>query len=603
MRNPETVLNALSSHSADSHYKYERLYRILFNEEMFNIAYQHLAPNPGNMTPGTDGHTIDQMSIPRIKNIIDSLKDESYQPKPARRVYIRKKNGKLRPLGIPSFDDKLLQEVVKMILEAIYEGHFEDTSHGFRPYRSCHTALKQIQNTFTGAKWFIEGDIKGFFDNIDHEVLINILRERIADERFLRLIYKFLKAGYIEKADYHGTYSGTPQGGTISPVLANIYLDKFDKYMKEYATNFEKGAKRMTNPKYKYWADKACRLRRKMRDESNETQKKTLLEQINQANEMMLSEPFQMPMDENFKRLKYVRYADDFLIGVIGSKRDCQEIKQEITLYMEERLKLEMSVEKTLITHSSDNAKFLGFDITVRKSQARKRDKNGNLMRPFGSKVMLNLSSETVKTKLQSYDAIRFTYDSNGKMRWMPKSRPQLLAQKPEDILAIYNSQIMGFYNYYGIANNSSSQCSAFAHIMEYSLYMTIGQKLRLSLREVINKYRKDKTFTITYEDKKGRTKRRTLYNDGFKRKNGIGFPFIDREPRTYVTPPPTLAERLKNGYCEVCGKHGNVVMHHERKLRNISDKTPWGMLMMQRGRKTLVVCEECNLKISKNVN
>lgn len=170
MRNPETVLNALSSHSADSHYKYERLYRILYNEEMFNIAYQHLAPNPGNMTSGTDGQTIDQMSIPRIKSIIDSLKDESYQPKPARRVYIRKKNGKLRPLGIPSFDDKLLQEVVKMILEAIYEGHFEDTSHGFRPYRSCHTALKQIQNTFTGAKWFIEGDIKGFFDNIDHEV-------------------------------------------------------------------------------------------------------------------------------------------------------------------------------------------------------------------------------------------------------------------------------------------------------------------------------------------------------------------------------------------------------------------------------------------------
>ena len=213
MRNPENVLISLTKHSNQKDYKYERLYRLLYNEELYLTAYQNIYSNDGSMTKGTDKQTVDGMSIERIRKIIVSLKDESYQPKPARRTYIPKKNGKMRPLGIPSFEDKLLQEVIRMILEAIYEGHFENTSHGFRPNRSCHTALNEIQKTFTGVKWFIEGDIKGFFDNINHATLIGILRERINDERFLRLVRKFLNAGYIENWTFHNTYSGTPQGG------------------------------------------------------------------------------------------------------------------------------------------------------------------------------------------------------------------------------------------------------------------------------------------------------------------------------------------------------------------------------------------------------
>lgn len=178
------------------------------------------------MTKGTDGKTVDGMSLKRIERLIEQLRNESYQPQPSRRVYIPKKNGKMRPLGVPSFDDKLIQEVIRMILEAIYEGSFSKQSHGFRPNHSCHTALSQIQICFTGSKWFVEGDICSFFDNINHKILIDILRERIADERFLRLICKFLKASYLEEWTYHNTYSGTPQGGLISPILANIYLDK-----------------------------------------------------------------------------------------------------------------------------------------------------------------------------------------------------------------------------------------------------------------------------------------------------------------------------------------------------------------------------------------
>lgn len=244
MRNPINLLSSLQKHSCDKNYSYERLYRNLFNRDLFLLAYQNIYASQGNMTQGTDGKTIDGMSIRRIDKLIESLKDESYQPQPSRRTYIPKKNGKLRPLGIPSFDDKLIQEVIRMLLEAVYENSFSDTSHGFRPKRSCHTALQQIQTRFTGVKWFVEGDIKGFSDNINHEILIKILSERIKDERFLRLIRKFLKAGYLEEWRFHNTYSGTPQGGIISPILANIYLDKLDKFMEKLQTEFNCGERR-----------------------------------------------------------------------------------------------------------------------------------------------------------------------------------------------------------------------------------------------------------------------------------------------------------------------------------------------------------------------
>lgn len=176
MRNPLSVLDSLND--KDEKYVYHRLYRNLFNREFFLMAYNNIYAKEGNMTKGSDENTIDGMSMARIDKIIDTLKDESYQPQPAKRVYIPKKNGKKRPLGIPSIDDKLVQEVVRLILESIYDNKFSDRSHGFRPNRSCHTALKQFKSLGTGAKWWIEGDIEGFFDNIDHHTLINILREK-----------------------------------------------------------------------------------------------------------------------------------------------------------------------------------------------------------------------------------------------------------------------------------------------------------------------------------------------------------------------------------------------------------------------------------------
>ncbi len=372
LRNSAKVLNSLNRHDKDLNYKYERLYRILFNTEMYAVAYQRIAPKHGNMTEGTDGKTIDGMSIKRIEDLIASLKDESYQPQPSRRTYIPKKNEKMRPLGIPATEDKLLQEVVKMVLEAIYEESFEYTSHGFRPTWSCHTALKQIEKSFCGVKWYIEDDIKGFFDNINHDVMIKILEERIKDVRFIRLIRKFLNVGYIEDWEYFHTHNGIPQRGIISPVLANIYLDKLDKYMTEYAMKFDRNARKEMNPQYRHYQRKKKRAKKALKTAASLEERKLLVEQLREYDNLILQTPAKNDMDCNFKRLKYVRYADDFLCGVIDSKEDAMTIKLDIKQFISDKLKLELSDEKTLITHSETLAKFLGFHIRNRKCMETK---------------------------------------------------------------------------------------------------------------------------------------------------------------------------------------------------------------------------------------
>ena len=597
MEKSERVLKALSDHSQSSDYKYERLYRYLFSEEMFAVAYQRIYAKQGNMTPGTDGKTIDEMSLERIERLIVSLKDESYQPHPARRVYIPKKNGKKRPLGIPSFEDKLVQEVVRLLLEAIYEGHFEGTSHGFRPHRSCHTALGMIQKSFAGAKWFIEGDIKGFFDNIDHNVLISILRERISDERFLRLIRKFLNAGYVEDWKYNKTYSGTPQGGIISPMLANIYLDKFDKYIKEYAAKFRKGDRRSINPEYWRLNNKKNWLKKKLQKTSDEQIRKSYLYEIAQLSKQMLSTPHKDAMDADFRRMQYVRYADDFLISVIGSKSECETIKADITQFMREQLKLELSDEKTLITHAQDKAKFLGYEIFIRKSDAVKRNKDGVLKRDFNGAVVLTLNSAVIQKKLTEYNALEVR-NIDGKDIWWSKPRRYMTPMKPEDILAQYNAETRGLYNYYSLAANVSKECASFAFIMKMSMFKTLGWKLNTSARKVRQKYQKDKDFVIPYNDAKGKQKYRVFYNEGLKKRNAQFDVDYDKLPQTMYVPYPSLVERLKDGRCELCGKEGKVVMHHVRTLTKLKGNNEWEKLMLKRHRKTLVVCEDCNSMI-----
>lgn len=598
MRNPENVLINLTKHSNKKDYKFERLYRLLYNEKMYLIAYQNIYSNDGSMTKGTDNKTIDSMSVERIQKIILSLKDESFQPKPAKRTYIPKKNGKKRPLGIPSFDDRLLQEVIRMILEAIYEGSFEQTSHGFRPNRSCHTALNSIQKTFTGTKWFIEGDIKGFFDNINHNTLVNILKERINDERFLRLIRKFLNAGYMENWTFHNTYSGTPQGGIISPILANIYLDKFDKYVNEYIKNFNKGKRRKQTVGYCINKTELLNARIILKKAANDTEKKEAVALIRQLEKERVNIPCSDPMDNNYTRLFYIRYADDWLCGVIGSKKDCENIKKDFKNFLYDKLQLELSEEKTLITNAKKSAKFLGFEVRVRHSNLTKRDKLGRLVRNYTGRVVLEVSSNTIKKRLIDTGAMKLIYH-NGKEIWKPKGIYRLKDCDDLEILDYYNSKIRGFYNYYCIANNSSN-INSYKYIMEYSMYKTYGTKYRTSIHKVIEKFRIGKDFGVKFKTAKGVEKTRIFYNQGFKRQKKAFIPNENFIPSSIIYFSSTsLIDRLQAKQCEICGKTNTPIeIHHVHRLKDLKGKSFWETLMLSRKRKTLALCRECHKKL-----
>ena len=593
MRSPERVLNSLNEHSKDSSYKFERLYRILFNEELFYVAYQKIASNEGSTTKGSDGRSIDEMSLARIETLIASLKDESYQPHPSRRVHIPKKNGKTRPLGIPAFEDKLVQEVVRMILEAIYEGHFETTSHGFRPKRSCHTALLHIQKTFSGAKWFIEGDIKGFFDNIDHDVLVGILRERISDDRFIRLIRKFLKAGYVEDWTFHNTYSGMPQGGIVSPILANIYLDKLDKYVKEYIRHFDMGTKRRPGKESNDLANERKRTVRKLKKIKDGTEKAALVARLKAIEQERAAFPSGDEMDGSYRRLKYIRYADDFILGVIGSKEDAQRIKEDIKSFLSASLALELSEEKTLITHTGKSAKFLGYEITVTRDNHQRRDVRGCLRRTYGKRVRLNVSMATLRDKLLEYGAMEIKL-RNGKEIWKPKCRSGLIFNDDLEILDRYNRETVGFCNYYLIANNCVVLHN-FRYIMEYSMYKTFAGKYRSTVRKINKKYRLNKLFTVKYEQK-GVIKSRTFYKTSFKRRTTAFNGSCDIEPYSIADVSRTnLTDRLKAEKCELCGATGKLIMHHVRNLKDLKGKESWKRLMSARKRKTIALCPSCH--------
>ena len=603
MRSPQNVLESLSSKACNSNYQYQRLYRNLYNPEFYLTAYQKIQAKQGSMTAGTDGKTVDGMGMKRINALIAKLRDFRYQPSPARRTYIPKANGKKRPLGIPSFDDKLVQEVVRMILESIYEPTFLNTSHGFRPKRSCHTALQYVQKNFTGVKWFVEGDIKGCFDHVDHHVLVNILRRRIQDEHFIGLIWKFLKAGYMEDWVYHNTYSGTPQGSIISPILANIYLNELDVFMAQYAQTFRQGDKRRINPAYKKPLDKRRGkqewLKRNEHKISQE-QKAAVKAEIDEINQYLRTIPYVDPMDDGYKRLVYVRYADDFLIGVIGSKVDAKQVKADVGQFIRQQLLLELSQEKTLITHGSDFAQFLSFQITASTEQNSTRTKAGYIKRSYTGRIKLYVPKEKWLKRLLSYGALKIQYDKNNgnKEIWEPICRSGLRNLDDLEILNQYNAEIRGLYNYYRIAHNATV-LNNFLYVMKYSMYKTFAGKYRTSMRKIIQKYTKNRDFVITYQGKSGE-KSVVFYNQGMRRDTHVSATDPDiigraRENRNYTS----LVQRLRGCQCEWCGATDvEIEIHHVKKLKDLSGRAEWERHMIARRRKTMALCHNCHVKL-----
>jgi group II intron reverse transcriptase/maturase len=345
MQSAETVLDVIGKRGQRG-LPVERVYRQLFNPQLFLRAYGRIYANKGAMTPGVTGETVDGMSLAKIEAIIDALRHERYRWRPVKRIYIPKQNGKKRPLGLPTWSDKLVAEVVRLLLEAYYEPQFSDRSHGFRPGRGCHTALREVVDRWKGTHWFIEGDISDCFGSLDHRVMLSILAEKIHDGRFLRLIGHMLKAGYLEDWRWNATLSGCPQGGVASPVLSNIYLDRFDQFVEQrLLPEYNLGDRRRRNRAYEVVEYAIARARRH-RDRAE-------LSRLVLARRQL---PSQDPDDPGYRRLRYVRYCDDWLLGFAGPKHEAEQIKSKIAAFLHDELKLELSPSKTLITHATSQA-------------------------------------------------------------------------------------------------------------------------------------------------------------------------------------------------------------------------------------------------------
>lgn len=586
------ILTKLQENSKKNHDEvFTRLYRYLLRPDIYYVAYQHLYSNKGAGTKGVTDDTADGFSEIYIENIIEALKNEMYQPKPVRRTYIKKSNGKMRPLGLPVFTDKLIQEAIRMILEAIYEPIFSDYSHGFRPVRSCHTALAQIKKEFTGARWFIEGDIKGCFDNINHAVLVEIINQKIKDARFLKLIRLFLKAGYMEDWKYHETYSGCPQGGIISPILANIYLNELDRHVMKIKKEFDVATKARYTPEYTKLVGLRQRLHNKIKN-SNGTEREKLIEEYKTATAQMLKLPAKQCDD---KKIKYVRYADDFLIAVNGNRQDCEKIKQELTEFINTTLKMELSQEKTLITHSNTPARFLGYDVRVRRDQQIK-PKGKFKTRSMNNKVELSIPFKDKIEKFLFSNGIVKQRSENGKLE--PIHRPQLLNRTDLEIVTIYNAELRGICNYYGLASNFN-KLIYFNYLMEYSCLKTLAGKHRSKVSKIRAMY-KDGTgkWAIPYETKTGIKK---MYFANYADCKGKKFTdIVPQTAKNYSHDVTTLESRLKAKICEVCGctENDRYEIHHVNKVKNLKGKSEWEKIMIAKRRKTIVVCHKCHMAI-----
>jgi group II intron reverse transcriptase/maturase len=592
MRDAETTLAIIQDRGSRG-LPLEDVYRRLYNPDLYLQAYGRLYKNAGALTEGVIPETVDGMSLKKIGELIDDLRHERYRWTPVKRVYIPKSNGKLRPLGMPAWSDKLLQEVMRSVLEAYYEPQFSIHSHGFRPGLGCDTALEHIAHNWTGVKWFIEGDIKGCFDNIDHEILLSILRERILDNRFIRLVETMLKAGYLEQWERRPTLSGTPQGGVASPLFANIYLDRLDQYVEQtLIPAYTRGRAKRIDPEYRHLCNKRSVAKRKGD-----------MTTYRELGRVLAKMPTQVSHDPDYRRLRYVRYADDFLLAFVGPKGEAEAIKSSIGNFLRDDLKLEMSPDKTLITHAgTDKARFLGYEITTwEKREAGSvdptrshRGASGGIKLMIPAKVVVGLSG---------------LYKEKGR----PAPRHSHRDDDDFSIIATYGSVYRGYVQYYKRASN----LGWFGHLhwaMYWSLLRTLAVIHKTTATAMRRKYSAvhcmrdgsvKRVLKATKPRPNGGPEYVAVFGDVSLKTDRFA-PIQDGPfQRHYVCPRSELVARLIANTCEVCGSDDRINVHHVRKLKDLKmpgRRVPpvWKQIMASRRRKTLVVCHHCHVAIHR---
>ncbi|MCB8943984.1 MAG: hypothetical protein H6658_09535 [Ardenticatenaceae bacterium] len=570
-----------------------RVYRNLYNRDLYLDAYDRLSKRKGALTKGTTDETIDGMSQRRIERLIEKLRYERFHFSPSRRSKLKKKNGGYRFLSMPGFEDKMVQEVIRSVLSPYYEFQFSDNSHGFRTNRGCHTALCHIVQKSRACTWFIEGDISGCFDNINHDKLLEILGRQIKDNRLLELIKRWLKAGYMEGWEYHKTYSGTPQGGVLSPLMANIYLNELDQFIEtKLIPVWNKGKKRKANREYNVIDAQIVKARR--HGDNEKVRELTLLRR---------TVPSMDTRDPDFRRMGYVRYADDFLISFTGTKAEAREILAKVEDFLSSELGFNINESKSKITHArSGQATFLGYGISIHHSNEKLSMGKHTKRRCVNGIVRLGLPKGYIRECSKQYMA-------DGK----PAHRTELIDNSIGEIIQVYQMQLRGIYNYYQYAEDVY-RLYDLKHTMQASLVKTISRKKKLTARKVYRKYggkikvngKSMKVLEYKYTTKSGKEGATVWGGFSLKRKQiHTATDMQDTIAKGNYSERTDLIDRLIADKCEVCGKEGNCVVHHIRKLKDLTKrwrgkkaKPAYVLSMIALRRKTLVVCHECHQQI-----
>jgi len=496
---------------------------------------------------------------------------------------------------MPVWSDKLVAEVIRMILNAYFDVQFSEHSHGFRENRGCHTALREIYFNWAGATWIIEGDISDCFGSFDHELLIATLSEKIHDGRFLTLMRKLLDAGYLEDWKFNKTLSGVPQGSIVSPILSNILLDTLDRFVETVLIpQYTRGDQRKPNKEYEKLISRAHRRFKK-------GQTKAAQEIRRQAQKL----PSKDAHDPDYRRLKYCRYADDFALAFIGPKSEAEEIKRQLGAFLRKELKLQLSENKTLITHArSEAAKLLGYEITIRqrnhKQSMRKQIQvQDTKCRSINGRVGLQVPRAVLIEKCNRY-----------KKRGKAIPRAELLNESDYTIISTYQLEFRGIVEYYRLAYNLHT-LSHLRWIMEQSLTKTLAHKHQTTVQKIFDTYKADIDVDgVVYKGlqvivpREGKKPLVATWG-GIPLTWDINAPITDQPQRKW-NQRSELERRLLAQVCEMCGATSltaKIEVHHIRALKDLNkyegrEKPLWVKIMAARHRKTLVLCRTCHMDL-----
>ena len=547
-----------------------KVYCFVCDVNFLNIAYNNIKSNFGNMTSGVIPEMLNDILYDVLINISKSLLDESFQFRSDRRIIVPKSVNESRSLTISFFRDKIVQEAIRIILNAVFEPTFLETSHGFRPRKSCHSALKMIKHRFKPVTWIIKGNISKCFDTIDHNILINLIENKILDRQFTKLIAKSLKAGCLKTKVIFHNFVDTPQGSIISPILCNIFMHQLDVFIKNLKKEFDYGIRARNLVKYeniKYKIKEAKRVKDiiKLKKLYKESQKHPVIDFY----------------DPNYRRLVYVRYVDDWIVGIRGSYKETQNVLQKIKVFCSNTMKLNVNETKIYIANLNKNkVMFLGTNI-FRSKHIKFSTKNCSFQQRQNLQLLMHVNLDRIKSKLSKINML-LGNKPMPKFLWLPLTHDQ--------IIYLYNSILRRFLNFYSFVDNYSRFVSWIRWVIYSSAAKLLARKYNLSVTKVFQKFGPHLSSGIF-----------SLYDPKY----------ITPNPKFKISVKPVIPNLfakfksiaiLYNLQCFICGSSYKVEMDQVRMMKDFNSKiSAVDRLMIRVNKKQIPLCRKCHILYHRN--